>query len=84
MSEQRHPSVSAVTQFFEYNHLPEPLYTISYQCSTLKDVMLANIEDSAELTAGLRKLLEAKDCFVRAMVAQENKRKGELSQGKPI
>ena len=26
-------------------------------------------EDSAELTAGLRKLLEAKDCFVRAAIA---------------
>jgi hypothetical protein len=32
--------------------------------------MINNLPDGTELTAGLRKLLEAKDCFVRAKVAQ--------------
>lgn len=81
---ERHPSVTAVSQFFEYSHLPEPLFTVSHKCAILKDEMLANLEDSSELTVGLRKLLEAKDCFVRAMVAQENKRKANSELGKPI
>jgi hypothetical protein len=31
--------------------------------------MIANLPDSPELVAGLRHLLEAKDCFVRAAIA---------------
>jgi hypothetical protein len=31
--------------------------------------MISTLPDGPELTAGLRKLLEAKDCFVRAAVA---------------
>jgi hypothetical protein len=81
---ERHPSVAQVIRFFEYNHLPEPLFTVAHRCGELKDYMLAVLEDDPELTVGLRKLLEAKDCFVRAAVAQENKRKGELAEGKPL
>ena len=33
--------------------------------------MAAQLPDGPELTAGLRKLLEAKDCFVRTAIAQE-------------
>ena len=81
----RHPSVEAVTRFFEHGHLPEPLLTIAHHCSNLKDLMLVNIQDDdPELTAGLRKLLEAKDCFVRAAVSQENRRKGNPNEGSPI
>lgn len=80
----RHPSVEAITRFFEYEHLPEPLRFISFACSELKDTILARVEDDPELVIGLRKLLEAKDCFVRATVAQENKVKGESHEGKPI
>jgi len=81
---ERHPSVVQVTRFYEFNHLPEPLYTVAHQCATLKDLMLANIEDDPELVIGLRKLLEAKDCFVRASVAQENRRKNSLKEGTPL
>lgn len=82
----RHPSVEAVTRFFEHNHLPEPLMLIAHKCSKLKDDMLENINDDPELTVGLRKLLEAKDCFVRAAVAQVNRDKQvhPSSEGKPI
>jgi hypothetical protein len=80
----RHSSVEAVTKYFEHNHLPEPLFSIAYKCSTLKDEMLANLEDDPELTVGLRKLLEAKDCFVRAAVSLENRRRQNPNQGAPL
>lgn len=66
----RHPSTTAVTQWFAYGHLPTGLpRDLSANCANLADYMLAELPDSAELTAGLRKLLEAKDCFVRAAIA---------------
>lgn len=58
-------------QHFTYEHLPEPLKGISAACARLA-LELATALDSAdpvagaEVTTGLRKLLEAKDCFVRA------------------
>lgn len=80
----RHPSVESISRFFEYSHLPEPLKTIAAGCNDLKDFMLSQLDDDPELTAGLRKLLEAKDCFVRSSVAQHNRYKEEPKQGKPI
>lgn len=62
----RHPGVRDLMQFFSYDHLPEPLRTVSALCADTAVRVLDNVNDSAELTAGLRKLLEAKDCFVRA------------------
>lgn len=62
----RHPSVRQVAQFFTFEHLPDHLRGVSRDCSMLADSMLERLEDGPELTAGLRKLLEAKDCFVRA------------------
>lgn len=53
-------------KFFAYNHLPEKLQVISKPCADLAVQMAAELPPSAELSAGLRKLLEAKDCFVRA------------------
>lgn len=79
----RHPSEELILRFFEYAHLPEPLKSVAAQCAVLANNMSDFIESDPELTAGLRKLLEAKDCFVRAMVVQENRRKGEV-EGKPL
>lgn len=53
-------------KFFEYEHLPEHLQKVSKPICELARKMNDNIENSAEKTAGLRKLLEAKDCLVRA------------------
>lgn len=80
----RHPSKEAVLRFFEYEHLPDPLKSVATQCAVLAHNMVDLIESDPELTVGLRKLLEAKDCFVRATVAQVNKTKGESHEGKPI
>lgn len=53
-------------RFFHYGHLPYELQEISAPCFELALQMLDHLPDSRELTVGLRKLLEAKDCFVRA------------------
>lgn len=53
-------------RFFVYEHLPPRLQEISRPIGDLARVMDSLLPASAELTAGLRKLLEAKDCFVRA------------------
>lgn len=56
----------AMMKFFEFAHLPEKLQTVSKPIGEVAKQMEEALTDSAEKTAGLRKLLEAKDCFVRA------------------
>lgn len=69
----RHPATAHVAKYFEYAHLPERLQAVSRPCGDLAEEMLAALPDGPELTAGLRKLLEAKDCFVRAALeSKEN------------
>jgi hypothetical protein len=66
---ERHPSVGSIARWFEYGHLPNGLpRDLSANCASLARYMLSELPDSPELTAGLRKLLEAKDCFVRAAI----------------
>ena len=59
-------------RWFEYGHLPEHLQAISVQVATLAKVMDEDLPEGAEKTAGLRKLLEAKDCFVRARLEADD------------
>jgi hypothetical protein len=62
-----HPSIVSLLRYFEYAHLPEHLQWISRPFHDLAHDAAHNWNlDGAELTAGLRKLLEAKDCLVRA------------------
>lgn len=63
---RRHASTQQIMQYFAYAHLPAPLQVISKPCCEVAEHMCSVLTDSPELTAGLRKLLEAKDCFVRA------------------
>lgn len=55
-----------IIEYFAYEHLPPRLQAISKPIGDLAREMNANLPDGPEKTAGLRKLLEAKDCFVRA------------------
>jgi hypothetical protein len=55
-----------ILRYFEYTHLPLDLQEISKPLCELAQKVAAELPPSAELAAGLRKLLEAKDCFVRA------------------
>jgi hypothetical protein len=60
-----HPSTEAILKFFEYEHLPPHLQEVSAPFCELARTCAASYE-GPEMTAGLRKLLEAKDCVVRA------------------
>lgn len=54
-------------RYFRYDHLPMKLQAVSQPLHMLAHRLVKlSSGPSAELTAGLRKLLEAKDCFVRA------------------
>jgi len=61
---------NAIMRYFETGHLPAELRVVSEQFETLAFRMDGELLDSAEKSAGLRKLLEAKDCFVRASLPQ--------------
>lgn len=58
--------MSPILKFFAYEHLPEKLQVVSKPIGDLAREMDEAIPDGAEKSAGLRKLLEAKDCLVRA------------------
>lgn len=64
-----HPSTEAILTHFSCEHLPEHLQEVSRPFADLA-TRLAETLDGPELTAGLRKLLEAKDCMVRAALDQ--------------
>ena len=53
-------------QFFAYSHLPPHLQAVSKPFGDLAQLIVDTLPSNAERTAGLRKLLEAKDCAVRA------------------
>jgi hypothetical protein len=59
--------VNPIMRFFTYEHLQEPMREVSKQICDLAE-RLNCLPDGPEKSAGLRKLLEAKDCFVRAIL----------------
>lgn len=61
----RHPSIENILSYFAYAHLPSNLQEISRPFHDLAHQM-ADLPSGPEVTVCLRKLLEAKDCAVRA------------------
>jgi hypothetical protein len=57
---------STTIQWFSYEHLPAKLQEVSKPIAELAQLMEKTLPDGPEKSAGMRKLLEAKDCFVRA------------------
>ena len=55
-------------QFFAWRHLPPHLQAVSQPFGELAEHVDANLPDNPEKTTALRKLLEAKDCAVRAVL----------------
>jgi len=55
-------------QFFAYAHLPPHLQTVSKPFGELADHIVGALPRNPERTVALRKLLEAKDCAVRALL----------------
>lgn len=62
-----HPNTTALLRHFAYDHLPPDLQAVSRPICELAHDMAGRL-DGPELTAGLRKLMEAKDCLVRAAI----------------
>jgi hypothetical protein len=59
---------SPIMRHFTFGHLPPHLAAVSMAAASLAKEIDENLPDCAEKSAGLRKLLEAKDCFVRAAI----------------
>lgn len=57
---------TTTAKYFSYSHLPEHLQSVSKPLGDLAEQMESDLPDGPEKSAGMRKLLEAKDCFVRA------------------
>lgn len=55
-------------QFFAYAHLPPHLQSVSAPFGDLAQLIVADLPRNPERTVALRKLLEAKDCAVRALL----------------
>jgi hypothetical protein len=64
----RHPATKQLARWFTFDHLREDLRPPSHACAELAQEMVNTLPDGPELSTGLRKLLEAKDCFVRAAI----------------
>lgn len=65
--EQRAPQ-HYLMQFFAYGHLPQHLQQMSAPFAALAKAMNDLLPENAEKTTALRKLLESKDCAVRAVL----------------
>lgn len=61
--------MTPIMKYFEYAHLPPHLQEVSKPIGDLAKLMDESLPDGAEKSAGIRKLLEAKDCLVRAKLA---------------
>lgn len=57
---------ASILKYFAYSHLPEELQQVSKPIGEMAVALDVTLPDGPEKSAGLRKLLEAKDCFVRA------------------
>lgn len=58
-------------QFFSYSHLPPELQLISIPFANLAQRLVEALPSNPERAVALRKLLEAKDCAVRAALYKE-------------
>lgn len=58
--------MNPILKYFEFAHLPPHLQEVSRPFHEVAMTMNIVLQDGPEKDAGLRKLLEAKDCMVRA------------------
>ncbi len=64
--------IEYLIQFFAYEHLPPHLQAVSKPFGELAKQIVETLPRNPERTVALRKLLEAKDCAVRALLFKEN------------
>lgn len=65
---QEQTRVEPLLKFFKYDHLPEHLKKVSKPFCDLSEHIVLTLPSNPERTVALRKLLEAKDCAVRALL----------------
>lgn len=65
------PKTDPMLQFFEYAHLRPELQVVSKPFGDLARLIVEGLPRNPERTVALRKLLEAKDCAVRAIIWKE-------------
>lgn len=63
---------NTILQYFTYQHLPEHLQAISKPFAELANTLEESLPSNPEKTAAFRKLLEAKDCAVRAALFKDS------------
>jgi hypothetical protein len=64
-----HPSVRGILRWFAHTHLAPDLQAVARPIADLAWEFAERLPADPELTTGLRKLLEAKDCLIRAAIA---------------
>lgn len=57
-----------ILQFFRYQHLPAAMQAVSMPFGILAQQIVDTVPGNPERTVALRKLLEAKDAAVRALI----------------
>lgn len=81
------PQENSIIKYFVYAHLPENLQKVSKPFSELANSLNETLLDGPEKSAGLRKLLESKDCMVRASLERKaqvaNKQETQDTGGDP-
>lgn len=70
MSDKTAPQTEHILQFFSYEHLPPHLQMVSMPFCELAKMIVDSLPRNPERTVALRKILEAKDAAVRALVAK--------------
>lgn len=69
-------------QFFAFAHLPDKLQAVSSPFYDLAEEIDETLPNNAEKTTALRKLLEAKDCAVRAVLFKDPSEKEQPQEFK--
>lgn len=67
----RPPEAEYILQFFKFDHLPAHLQAVSSPFHDLAASIVVTLPRNPERTVALRKLLEAKDAAVRALLAKQ-------------
>lgn len=72
---------STTIRYFAFEHLPQHLQAVSRPIGELAQKLEAELPDGPEKSAGMRKLLEAKDCFVRAALDKPRESQAVVQTG---
>jgi len=63
--------MNRLLKWLRHDHLPPHLQDVVKRVAEIAQAMDRTLAEGPEKTAGMRKPIEAKDCFVRARIEQE-------------